>query len=101
MRIAIVSTDKATVNDHFGKADRFLIYELAGTPTFIEERSAPPLSTGDKNHPFDQTRFNEVLAALAGCKRAYCTKIGARPADELNKAGIEPVLYEGPIAAIR
>ena len=30
MKIGIVSTDGKNVNDHFGKAERFLIYE-AGT----------------------------------------------------------------------
>ncbi|MDH5299591.1 MAG: hypothetical protein OEV91_11285 [Desulfobulbaceae bacterium] len=102
MRIAIVSTDNTTVNDHFGRATRFLIWDLgAAGPSFVEERPAPSLSTGDKGHTFDQSRFDKVLATLVDCKKVYCTKIGDRPAGELNKAGIEPVLYDGPIAAIR
>ncbi len=100
MRIAIVSTDNATVDDHFGKAERFLIYDLGNPSVFVEERTAPPFSTGDKKHPFDQARFTEVLAALAGCQRLYCTKIGDRPAAELRKAGIEPVVVTGAIADI-
>ena len=101
MRIAIVSTDGTTVNDHFGKATRFLIYDLTGTPTFVEERPVTPYSSGDKSHPFDQARFNDVLTALAGCERVYCARIGDKPAAELQKAGIEPVVYEGPIAGIK
>jgi len=102
MQIAIVSTDGQTVNDHFGKADRFLIYESDGAPpAFIEERTVEAYSTGDKSHPFDQSRFAAVLAALAGCREVYCTKIGDKPSEELGKAGIEPVLYQGPISAIR
>lgn len=102
MRIAIASTDGTTVNEHFGQASRFLIYDLAGgTPAFVEERSTTPYSSGDKSHPFDQSRFDGALAALAGCERVYCAKIGDKPTEELQKAGIEVVIYEGPIAEIK
>lgn len=102
MQIAIVSTDGQTVNDHFGKAERFLIYESDGAPpVFIEERQVRPFSSGDQNHAFNRTRFENVLAALAGCREVYCNKIGDKPTKELSKAGIEPVIYDGPISAIR
>jgi len=42
-----------------------------------------------------------VARALAGCQRVYCTRIGDRPGQELEKRGIKPVIYEGEIAAIR
>lgn len=101
MQIAIVSSDGQTVNDHFGKAERFLIYETGGpTPVFIEERAVEAYSTGDKNHPYEESRFTGVLAALAGCQKVYCTKIGDKPTEELGKAGIEPVLYAGAISEI-
>jgi len=102
MQIAIVSTDGQTVDDHFGKAERFLIYEADGSaPVFIEARSVRPFTSGDKGHAFNRSRFEAVLTALTGCKEVYCTKIGDKPAEELHKAGIEPVLYDGPIVAIR
>ena len=37
-RIAVVSTDGKTVNDHFGKAERFLIYDVDDKLTFVEKR---------------------------------------------------------------
>ncbi|MEW6520593.1 MAG: NifB/NifX family molybdenum-iron cluster-binding protein [Thermodesulfobacteriota bacterium] len=102
MKIGIVSTDGKNVNDHFGKAERFLIYE-AGTaaPASITERKISPLSTGDKSHQFDAARFTAVAKALEGCQRVYCTRIGDRPRQELEKRGIMPIIYEGPIVAIR
>jgi hypothetical protein len=100
MQIAIVSTDGERVNEHFGKAERFLIYEVdALGRTLLGERKIVPLSTGDPNHPFDELRFGKVAAALT-CRQLYCVKIGERPAAELRKLGIEPVIYEGQIAAI-
>ncbi|MCF6291596.1 MAG: hypothetical protein L3J03_11460 [Desulfobacterales bacterium] len=102
MRIAIVTTNGKTVNEHFGKADVFHIYTLDEQgPAPREERRVTPLSVGDKSHSFDQDCFSAVAAALEGCARVYCTRIGDRPAEELKKLGITPVIYEGPIDKIR
>lgn len=101
MQVAIVSTDGINVNEHFGKAERFLIYEIDSTnSTLLTVRTAEPLSVGDPDHPFDKERFGAVLEALSGCKRVYCTKIGERPTAELTKNGIEPVIFQGPIDGI-
>lgn len=56
-RIAVVSTDGKTVNDHFGRAERFLIYDIDDKLTFVEERPAETYSVGDPEHPFDPERF--------------------------------------------
>ncbi|MBI5556617.1 MAG: dinitrogenase iron-molybdenum cofactor biosynthesis protein [Deltaproteobacteria bacterium] len=101
MRIAIVSTDGVNVNDHFGKAERFLIYEAGPQGlTPIAERRVACLSTGDQSHQFDAARFNSVAEGLAGCQRVYCTRIGDRPRQELEKLGITAVIHEGSIVAI-
>ncbi len=102
MQIALVSTDRKSVNEHFGKATCFYIYTLDDQGlTLVAERQVTPLSINDKNHSFDQERFSRVAAALAGCARVYCTRIGDRPAAELAKLGITPVIYEGPIDKIK
>lgn len=102
MKIAIVSTDGISVNDHFGRAKRFLIYEAGDEAGLqkIEERAVVPLSTGDPSHGFDEERFAAVLAALAGCSRVYATRIGDRPRQELEERGIIPVIHAGAINAI-
>jgi len=46
-RIAVASTDGKTINEHFGKAAEFLIYEIGKeSQTFIEKRNVTPLSSG-------------------------------------------------------
>lgn len=101
MRVAIVSTDGKTVDEHFGRANRFLIFDLtADGPKLLEERASEPLSVGDPKHPFDQERFDEVAYVIGDCERVYMAQIGARPAEELEKKGIKTVLYKGPISAI-
>lgn len=101
MRIAVVSTNGRDVDEHFGKADRFLIYDLKETgPVPVEERAAEPLSTGDPDHTFDRLKLDGVIRVIGDCQRVYATRIGERPAAELGNAGIVPLVYSGPIAGI-
>ncbi|MEW6218420.1 MAG: NifB/NifX family molybdenum-iron cluster-binding protein [Thermodesulfobacteriota bacterium] len=101
MRIAVATSDTVHVNEHFGRADRFLIYDLVGpTPRYIETRPVTRLSTGDPDHPFDPARLAAIVQVLADCSRVYVTAIGERPAAELAARGITPVLYEGAIATL-
>ncbi len=103
MKIAVASTDGVNVNQHFGRAEKFLIYE--STPAafhLLEEVEVAPYSSGkeDKKHQFDQARFAGVAEKISGCRKMFTVKIGDIPAAELRKMGIEPVVYEGQIADI-
>ena len=100
LRIAVVSTDGTNVNDHFGMAKRFLIYDCNDKTTLMEERQTESLSVGDPDHPFDAERFGRIAALLKDCSKIYVTQIGEVPASKLKELGIEPVIYEGPIANI-
>ncbi|MBC8318815.1 MAG: nitrogen fixation protein [Desulfobulbaceae bacterium] len=101
MKIAIVSTDGINVDEHFGKAKRFLIYELGKDGVSkLGEIKSPSLSIGDKSHAFDKNRFDSIVEVLKGCSQMYSTKIGEKPRQELEKRGIMPVIYEGAIDAI-
>jgi predicted Fe-Mo cluster-binding NifX family protein len=101
MVIAVVSKDGMHVDDHFGQAERFLIYGIEGDKqTLLRVENVQKLSENDPDHAFNPDRFSPILDALDGCERVYCTKIGEKPAAELRKAGIHPVVYSGPIADI-
>ena len=101
MKIAVATTDGITVDQHFGLADKFQLYVITSDgPEKVGEVKVARLSIGDRKHPFDRVRFEATAETLKGCERVYVTKIGERPAEELKKAGIEPVVFEGPISAI-
>ena len=101
MKIAIASTDGITVNEHFGKAKKFLIYDAAPEGLkFLKEREVEPYSTGRKDHNFDKVRFEEVVTVLEGCEKVFIAKIGDEPAAALKAMGIKPVVYEGAIKDI-
>ena len=89
------------MDDHFGRAERFLIYAVEGdTHTLLRSEDVEKLSKNDPTHKFNQKKFAGLLQALDGCERVYCTKIGEKTAQELKDAGIEPVVYSGSIANI-
>lgn len=101
IRIAIVSKDGVNVNDHFGQARRFLIYDCDGnTMNLVEERSAEPLSVGDPHHPFDSQKFGRIVDLLKDCTKVYVTKVGEVPARNLQENNIQPIIYTGPIVSI-
>lgn len=101
MRIAIASTDGKMVNEHFGRATRFWIFDVTGDQqSMIMVRNVEPLSTGDKNHPFDPERMDSVADIIKDCQQVYCTKIGDRPREELEKRGITAVIYNDAISSI-
>ena len=97
-RLAIVSTDGLNVDDHFGRADRFLIYDLDEEMKLVEIRPTETLSVGDPNHAFDTERFSRVASVLKDCTRVYATRIGEVPAAKLKEMGIEVVVYSGAIS---
>lgn len=101
MQIAIASTDGKSVNTHFGKADKFIIYEQRGIKlSRVKEIDVEPYSTGNQQHIFDKQRFSAVSTPLSQCSTIYCTKIGEKPAEEFRKMGIDIVIFEGLIENI-
>lgn len=102
MQVAIVSTDGINVDDHFGRAERFLIYEISGkSQALLSIQIVKPLTDKDPSHDFNPGKFNGITDKLTGCERLYCTRIGERPLVELKKLGITAVIYEGPIEGIK
>jgi nitrogen fixation protein NifX len=100
IKVAVASTDGLTVNEHFGKARGFMIYELGDTMTYIETRTCEQLSTGDAGHAFDPSRFSRIVAGLKDCQKVYVADIGAVPEAELKSCGIEVIKCKCPIDQI-
>ena len=99
-RIAVVSTNHLDVNAHFGKARRFLIYDIDDRMTFVEERRAEMLSEDNPDHAFDPAKMTRIASCLKDCSKVYVSKIGERPAAHLKGQGTEPVIFSGPIKDI-
>jgi predicted Fe-Mo cluster-binding NifX family protein len=90
--IAVASSDGIVVNQHFGRAKTFYIYEEKnGIPAFLEKREVTPVCQGG-NH--DDDKLLENLKRLSDCKYLLVSKIGNGAASKAESLGIE--CYEIP-----
>ena len=98
MRIAVASKSGTDVDQHFGHAERFLIYEFSGkVPRKLSEVHVGKYCTYDPDHPFRHNQLDEIIKALNGCKAVVTAQIGKYPQQLLLQAGITPVNAQGPI----
>jgi len=86
-RIAIASSDGESVNQHFGQALNFLIYEISeGKVDFIEDREVT-YNSGDELH--SDANFERITILLQDCKAVFVQKIGERAIRYLLVKGIK------------
>lgn len=84
LRIAVASRDGARVDQHFGQAEDFLVYEVNEMgPALIEKRSVAEHARGDED-----TR-DTICRMLADCPVLLVAKIGPNPQEKLAGVGIE------------
>ena len=100
MLIAVASKTGAEVDQHFGHAERFLIYDYgSGNPQPVGEVAVEKYCSYDPDHPFRHRQFDAIVEALKGCKAVITAMIGELPKQELQKVGITPLVTSGPITA--
>ena len=86
-RIAIASSDGDSVNQHFAKAENFLIYEITdGKVEFIEDRLVNA-GFGEISH--SDTRIEEITNLLSDCNIVFASKLGEKAIKYLYINGIK------------
>jgi nitrogen fixation protein NifX len=97
MKVAFATTDGKQVDEHFGRAGMFAVYEITDKgSTFVEMRK---FSDGmDKSvtdtkdmGPLHDSAVQSKVDRLADCKLIYLTEIGGPSAARLVKKGIMPM----------
>jgi len=87
--IAVATKGSGRVNEHFGHAKEFQIYELSSSGAkFVGHRRVDLYCQGGFG---DEDSLETVIRAIADCTAVFVAKVGACPKAELLKAGIEPV----------
>lgn len=95
-RVAVATTDGIVVNQHFGRADEFLIIGLDHQNQIhrIEKRHVNPVCDGGEH---DEKRLESTVSMFADCKYVLVSRIGEGAAHELEKSGITPIELPGVI----
>ena len=98
MLIAVASKDGNEINQHFGHAERFLIYDVEnGDAKLVDERVVERYCSFDPEHPLRGHLLRGIAEALAGCRAVVTSQMGEHPKCELEKLGVEPFVTTGPI----
>lgn len=98
MLIAVASKDGVEINQHFGHAERFLIYEVEGSnATLKQEMPVERYCSYDPDHPLRKHLLDAIADALKGCRAVACSQVGDAPRMEMERLGIEVFATGGPI----
>lgn len=86
--VAVATKGGGRINEHFGHAREFLVYEACGSGIrFVgHRRSSDAYCRGGLG---DDASLEGTIAALKGVEAVLCAKIGQCPRDMLAKAGID------------
>lgn len=94
MKIAVTTTDGVSVNQHFGKASEFYIYNIKGNQVnFVEKRFAVSYcesdsTTDEPEHEYKPDRILGIFEILKDCDKLYTKQIGDKPLKGLIENGI-------------
>jgi nitrogen fixation protein NifB len=87
--VAVATKGQGKVNEHFGHAHEFQIYEISASGTaFIGHRRVDHYCQGGWG---EDDVLPSVVNAINDCHAVLVAKIGNCPREELEEAGIEPV----------
>ena len=103
MKIAVASSDGASVSSHFGRSTCFIVYDVAdqkiaghqvrqNTYTAFAKGECHGHASGHRDLPHSHA---DIVAALRDCDVLLCQGMGWRAADELQRGGIQPVVFAG------
>ncbi len=91
MKIAIAASDDKKYAEHFGKAQKFLIYEFDGEEIEFLETRASPKESGEKH------QWGKSLQVIKDSDVIICMQIGINAKPALKKMGKDVVEDEGTI----
>ncbi|MBO4866448.1 MAG: dinitrogenase iron-molybdenum cofactor biosynthesis protein [Ruminococcus sp.] len=98
-KIAVATSDGFTVNEHFGHANFFRVYELNETcHKFLDVRDAVAACQHSLGH--DTTRFDKIIELLSDCDALLVQKIGEGAAAYLISKNVRVFEVSGPIDAV-
>ena len=95
-KVAIASTDGETVNQHYGKAEKFYIYSIDDQVGYDleEERHVLPVCMGGAH---EISRMEKSVLNFTDCRYIVVSRLGAAASAALASAGITAMELPGSI----
>ena len=91
-RVAVTSKYLRLVDQHFGHAERFLIYETDGkTNRLIEQRQTSKYCSGNEFCDAEEEMKLDMVKKLSDCDAVVTMRLGAQARARLLAQGIEAV----------
>lgn len=98
MLIAVASKSGTDIDQHFGHAEQFRIYDFrSGGSKEVAIAEVEKYCSFDPDHPFRHNKLQGILDALQGCRAVVTAQIGELPRLELEKHGLTVISATGPI----
>ncbi len=92
VKIAFASSDRRVVDQHFGAAEAFCIYQLAEDDARLIE--VAEFHDSDVAMDGHEGKLARKIELLEGCAAVYCNAVGASAIKQLLAAGIQPMKVE-------
>ncbi len=103
MKVAFATTDGETINEHFGRAGMFAVYDISRQGyqftelrKFADGMDRSVIDTRDQG-PLHDSAVERKVERLSDCRLIYLTEIGGPSAARLVKKGIMPMKMKEPI----
>jgi nitrogen fixation protein NifX len=93
MKVAFTSSDGRTIDEHFGMAGQFRIWDV-GPDSAEPVGAVSAITTSDD----EEDRISARASAIAGCAIVYTVKIGGPAAAKLVARRIHPMKTGAPVA---
>lgn len=86
-KVAVASSDGKVINQHFGRATKFLIFEINNDKfKFLEQRDASPFCS---NGEHDDNKLLSSVESLADCRAVLVGQIGHGAVEALRDKRID------------
>ncbi len=96
LKMAVASSDGKVINQHFGKARKFIIIESDGDLIKVLETSENKPSCGTLEYGgHADDALEKSVSLISDCDAVLCSRIGGGAAEGLQSMGIEPVEAPG------
>jgi predicted Fe-Mo cluster-binding NifX family protein len=123
MLIAVTSSDGKHIDLHFGKAEKFMLYEVGdGEPRLVREVKAPAYcgwstqlqemtpeqvaaaiesmrecADAPPSHSMMPEKLAAIASALGNCRIIVTAMIGQAPQEEMERLGFDVYTMAGPV----